>query len=88
MCIRLYNYNIFIVCCNDKYYCACCEEKHGDYFNLLHDVINSCNTNNMPLFVYTGKPAPHRPAPMYNQTFNNHPNTRTPSYNYNSTDKH
>ena len=44
-----------------------------------------------PFFMYIATPAPHRPAtpaPQYEHTFDNHPAPRTPSYNYNSTDKH
>ena len=44
-----------------------------------------------PFFMYVATPAPHRPAtpaPQYEHTFDNHPALRTPSYNYNSTDKH
>ncbi|XP_065919908.1 N-acetylglucosamine-6-sulfatase-like [Dysidea avara] len=77
------------------------EEKHGndyekDYFTDVIkreavQFIKNSTQENKPFFVYIGTPAPHRPAtpaPQYNQTFDNHPAPRTPSYNYNSTDKH
>lgn len=44
-----------------------------------------------PFFMYIATPAPHRPAtpaPQYEHAYDNHPAPRTPSYNYNSTDKH
>ena len=49
------------------------------------------NDDDTPFFMYIATPAPHRPAtpaPQYEHTYDNHPAPRTPSYNYNSTDKH
>ena len=71
------------------------KEKHDDYEK--DDVIKreavqfikDSTQENKPFFVYIGTPAPHRPAtpaPQYNDTFDNHPAPRTPSYIYNSTD--
>ena len=45
----------------------------------------------IPFFMYIATPAPHRPAtpaPQYEHKYDNRSAPRTPSYNYNSTDKH
>ena len=76
-------------------------ENHGDDYekDYFTDVIKreavqfikDSTQENKPFFMYIGTPAPHRPAtpaPQYNHTFDNHPAPKTPSYNYNSTDKH
>ena len=89
---KFYNYSVS----NDGV-----EEKHGDDYekDYFTDVIKreavkfikDSTQENKPFFVYIGTPAPHRPAtpaPQYNHTFDSHPAPRTPSYNYNSTDKH
>ena len=92
LCSRFYQYSVS----NDGV-----EEKHGDDYekDYFTDVIKreavqfikDSTQEKKPFFVYIGTPAPHRPAtpaPQYNHTFDNHPAPRTPSYNYNSTDKH
>ena len=52
---------------------------------------NKDDDDTTPFFMYIATPAPHRPAtpaPQYEHSYDNHSAPRTPSYNYNSTDKH
>lgn len=57
-------------------------------------IMNVTQTNgddDAPFFMYIATPAPHRPAtpaPQYEHRYDGHLAPRTPSYNYNTTDKH